>query len=101
MPIKHQDRLMNLVLDLIELHFSNEELVQWLSPFMNLVCKNVSEISQLQEQIYLIEDREYHLSYVRVVALIVARPTMLYGWLCSETFFDDLEYLYFLMMPST
>ena len=83
----------------MEVHFSGEQLVQWVKLFMSIVCKKVSELPiQKYENL---SRREYELGHMKIILMLTERDSFLYAWLCSETLYQDLEYLYSMHLPSS
>jgi hypothetical protein len=82
----------------MEVHFSSEQLIQFTSIFMGILCKRVSEIP-IQRYEHL-SRRDYELGHMKAIIMFLERDSFLYAWLCSETLYQDLEYLYSMHLPS-
>ena len=82
----------------IEIHFSIDQLIEWITPFFSIICKKISEVSLAKAE--PVARREYDLNYMKVVILLIQRENFMYAWLCSETLYQDLEYLYHMHLPS-
>jgi len=73
--------------------------LEWVRIFMSIVCKKVSELAIPKYE--NLSRREYELGHMKIILMLIERETFLYAWLCSETLYQDLEYLYSMHLPSS
>jgi hypothetical protein len=57
--------LTKIVLKSMEVHFSIDQLIEWMTPFMQIVCRKVSEITVHKAD--TLSRREYELNYMKIM----------------------------------
>lgn len=88
----------SLIVKTMEIHFSGEQLIAWTSLFMNILCRKISEIQIAKAEKET--NKEFDLYYMKIVECLINRDSFMYAWLCSDYFYEDLENLYSLHLPS-
>lgn len=68
MPADHASRLINLIMQIIQIHyFDQEQLAEVMRPFFSVLCRRVSEIPVLLERSEHPSKKEYSLGYMRIL----------------------------------
>lgn len=44
--------------------------------------------------------KQFELAHVKIIIEVIKNERFLYAWMSSESFFEDLENLYFIHLPS-
>ena len=90
---------LELIVKVLEVHCSPEQLIEWTSLFMSILCRKINEI-QLTKSEKETTNKEFELNYMKILVEMIKRDAFMYAWLCSESFNEDLENLYMLHLPS-
>lgn len=65
---------------------------------MRALCRKISEIQLARAEKET--NKEFDLNYMKLVVELMQRDTFMYAWLCSDYFYEDLEHLYMMHLPS-
>lgn len=90
--------LIEIILDSMEIHFSNEQMLKWTATFMSIVSRKTSNISITYAD--TLQKREFELALLRFTVSLLKREGFLYAWLRSPSFERDLENLFNLNLPT-
>ncbi len=65
---------------------------------MKILCRRISEIQICKADKF--GNKEFDLYYLKIIIELMQMDEFLHAWLSSESFFEDLENLYFIHLPS-
>ena len=97
--IKKQE-LKDLIFDLLELHLSPDQLKVFIQNFMRYLTKKMLNIDMLMNQNGKPTKKDFDMTYFQLLLDMIQRDEFLYCWIVSDTFFQDLETIYELHLPS-
>lgn len=106
MPQAYHDRIFNLVLKSIEVHFPAEELNILVGQLLSGICRKVTRLPVLainegrNHQKNYEPKRDYSLGIIRIVDTLIEKDFIMHAWLKSPKLHEDLENLYSLCMPT-
>lgn len=105
MPPAYKERILDLVLNSMEAHFAQEDLSRFVAALVSATCRKIGRLPVLvinefkhQKRTYEAK-RDYALGIIRIVEELISRDAILYAWLRSSSFSEDLDGLYSLCMP--
>mmetsp|Transcript_13627 Transcript_13627/g.23196 ORF Transcript_13627/g.23196 Transcript_13627/m.23196 type:complete len:774 (+) Transcript_13627:464-2785(+) len=91
----------NLILDLIEMHLSSDQLRVFVQKFMRLSILKCQSMSILVNHMGKPASRRpFDLLNFQLILEMVSREEYMYAWIFHDSFFEDLENLFELHMPS-
>lgn len=67
---------------------------------MSLLCNKISTIQIQKGDKERETNKEFEMHYIKALITLIKKDFFMYAWLCSDNFFDDLEQLYLLHLPS-
>jgi len=65
---------------------------------MSILCRKINEIPLVKVEKE--NNKEFELNYMKIISELMKIDIFLYAWLSSDTFYEDLENLYMLHLPS-
>lgn len=65
---------------------------------MTILSRKINEIQLARAEKET--NKEFDLNYMKIVIQLMQRDSFMYAWLCSDNFYEDLESLYMLHLPS-
>lgn len=95
-----KEELKNLILDLFEMHLSVDQLKVFIQKFMKHITKKILNLDILINQSGKPSKKEFDMTHFQLLLDILERDEFLYAWIISDTFFQDLETIYDMHMPS-
>jgi len=88
----------DVIVKSMEIHFSFEQLCEWTGSFMKILCRKITELTIGRVDKMQLKDLD--MNYFKIIEELIKRDSYLQAWLNSENFFEDLENLYFIHMPT-
>lgn len=68
MPPEHCSRLMNLIMQIIQIHFfDQEQLSEVMRPFISVLCRKICEVPVMLEKSEKPVKKEYYLGYIKIL----------------------------------